>query len=150
MIPTSLLSEMTKKHVTVALSGDAGDEVFGGYDTYLAYKIAKFIPNFSMKFLKKITKLIPASDKNLHISYKIKKFIEDYDTNINKRHLNWMSQTNEKIRKNILTKNFKIINSNIEGNNLLSSASEDNLQNYSPDKVHPGYSFHHLWLLWLE
>jgi asparagine synthase (glutamine-hydrolysing) len=35
-LPTYLLSELTKQHVTVALCGDGGDEIFGGYERFAA------------------------------------------------------------------------------------------------------------------
>lgn len=52
-LPTYRLCEMTKKYVTVALSGDGGDEVFGGYAAYGVHmrinKIRNIIPNFLRK-----------------------------------------------------------------------------------------------------
>lgn len=106
IIPVYLLSKMTRKNVTVSLSGDAGDEVFGGYDTYMGLMIAKHFPGFLNGGIRAITNLFPPSDKKVSFFFKVNRFLDSSDKNISTRHLNWMATFRDEDRRSLLNGNF--------------------------------------------
>lgn len=76
-LPTCLISALTRQHVTVALSGDAGDELFGGYNRYVwvprVWSKLSRLPLPVRQTLGRMLKLVPSSgyDRMMAVGSKV-------------------------------------------------------------------------------
>lgn len=92
--PTTLLARFAREHVTVALSGDGADELFGGYPTYFAHALVRRLPRPTLALLRAsgalAHALVPVQFDNLSPDYKLKKFLDGLDSDLLGRHFRWM------------------------------------------------------------
>lgn len=80
LLPTYMLSRYTRENVTVALSGDGGDELFAGYDPFQALKPAalynRYIPKPAHNLFRTLAEKMPKSGKNMSLDFKVRRTLQ--------------------------------------------------------------------------
>jgi asparagine synthase (glutamine-hydrolysing) len=92
-LPVWFLSRMSRRHVTVALSGEGADELFGGYITYDADRLARplrLLPGVLRRgMLAALDRLLPVSDDKISLEYKLKRGLEGSGLHPDEAHFFW-------------------------------------------------------------
>ncbi len=87
-VPTFLVSELAARHVKVVLSGEGGDELFGGYETYAADQLAQRVGPAAAR-LQPLVELLPSSSRRVSLDYRAKRFVRAAALPPLERHHGW-------------------------------------------------------------
>jgi asparagine synthase (glutamine-hydrolysing) len=91
-LPVWFLSKLCKKKTTVALSGEGADELFGGYLTYRANRIARLLRKLPREAISTGLSLVrnwPVSDEKIGFEYKVKRLLEGSLMSPERAHVYW-------------------------------------------------------------
>jgi asparagine synthase (glutamine-hydrolysing) len=105
-LPVWFLSKMSKTKVTVTLSGEGADELFGGYLTYRANILSKKVrrlPPSALRLALAGLRSWPVSDEKISLEYKVKRFLEGSLMTPERAHVYWNGTFSEAQKRDLVS-----------------------------------------------
>jgi asparagine synthase (glutamine-hydrolysing) len=110
-VPTYYVARETRKHVTVALNGDGGDESFAGYERYAAMQLAeryRKLPSFLREsVIQEVVARVPASELGRGRVKAFKRFVQAASLPKVDRYMRWMSTFNSDLKTSLYSDAFR-------------------------------------------
>jgi len=110
-VPTYYVAKETRKHVTVALNGDGGDESFAGYERYIAMGLTekyRRVPSLVRESLiKEAVNLIPTDAKKKSKIKSAQRLLAVVDRPKVRRYMHWVSTFNDELKEPLYTDSFR-------------------------------------------
>jgi asparagine synthase (glutamine-hydrolysing) len=94
-IPTYLIARLAREHVTVVLTGDGGDEVFGGYARFQAAKLAEMIPSSLGRLARRLGHLTPSTGGYFDARRRVERFFGQSGSSLFDQYRSWISIFND-------------------------------------------------------